>query len=85
MSLRTRFVQSKLVAKTNFFNALAQNPALIPGQAASILELQSDSLANLSDSGFNAAQSAPALSTLLNDILPTTMETQPLLSRGGKR
>ena len=74
-TLRTRFVQRKLVAKTNFFKTPAQNPALIPGQPASILELQSDSLANLSDTGFNAGQSTPALSTLLNDILPTTMET----------
>lgn len=74
-TLRTRFVQSKLVAKTNFFKASAQNPAQlpgqIPGQAASILELKSES----SDGSFNAVQSTPTLSTLLNDILPTTMET----------
>jgi len=78
-TLRTRFVQRKLVAKTNFFIPPAQiprqmpwqNPALIPGQPASILELKSD----IPDNGFNAGQSAPTLSTLLNDILPTTMET----------
>jgi len=74
-TLRTRFVQSKLVAKTNFFKAPAQNPARIPrikpGQPASLLELKSNSL----DMGFNAVQSTPALSTLLNDILPATMET----------
>jgi len=70
-TLRTRFVQRKLVAKTNFFTPSAQNPALNSGQPASILELKSDS----PDSGFNAVQSSPTLSTLLNDSLPATMET----------
>jgi len=70
-TLRTRFVQSKLVAKTNFFKAPAQTPALKPGQPASSLELKSNSLGT----SFNAAQSTPSLSTLLNDILPATMET----------
>jgi len=50
------------------------------GQPASILEpiadlVAADSSASLLNSGFNAAQSTPALSTLLNDLLPTTMET----------
>jgi len=70
-TLRTRFVQSKLVANTNFFKVSAQNPTQLSGQTASILELKSD----FSDNSFNAVQSTPALSTLLNDILPTTMET----------
>ena len=74
-TLRTRFVQSKLVAKTNFFKVSAQNPALNPGLPASILELKSDSSVNLLGTSFNAVQSTPSLSTLLNDTLPTTMET----------
>ena len=79
-TLRTRFVQSKLVAKTNFFKVTAQNPALNPGQPASIFEpiadlVAADSSASLLNSGFNAGQSTPALSTLLNETLPTTMES----------
>jgi len=79
-TLRTRFVQSKCVAKTNFFKVSAQNPALNPGQPASLLEpiadlVAADSSASLLNSGFNAGQSAPTLSTLLNDTLPATMET----------
>jgi len=70
-TLRTRFVQRKLVAKTNFFKVSAQNPTQLSGQTASILELKSNSL----DTGFKAVQSTLALSTLLNDILPATMET----------
>ena len=74
-TLRTPFAQRNLVAKTNFFKVPAQNPAQLTGQMsgqpASSLELESE----LSDKCFNAGQSTPALSTLLNDTLPTTMET----------
>ena len=70
-TLRTRFVQRKLVAKTNFFKVSAQNPTQLSGQTASLLELKSES----SDGSFNAVQSSPTLSTLLNDSLPATMET----------
>jgi len=83
-TLRTRFVQSKLVTKTNFFKAPVKNPARMPGQIsgqpASSLEpiadlVAVDSPARLVGSEFNAGQSASVLSTRLNETLPTTMET----------
>ena len=83
-TLRTRFVQSKLVTKTNFFKAPVKNPARMPGQMpgqisgqpASSLEpiadlVAVDSPARLVGSEFNAGQSASALSTRLNETLPT--------------
>ncbi len=54
-TLRTDFVQRKLVAKTNFFTS----SALLTEPAHDV----------------SGAQSVPELSTLLNDTLPTTMET----------
>ncbi len=81
-TLRTRFAQSKLVAKTNFFTPPGQKSAPIPAAMANLTvsaapKLSSDSIALMLKPAQVFSVSPPPLLTfesLSNENLPTTME-----------